>query len=334
MEKISLIIPVFNEASNIQQLIKQANEAFRGHCFEYEIIVVDDGSGDNTVNQVKDLNDERVCLIQLKRNYGQCPAIKAGIDYSTGNYIATIDGDLQNDPADLIEMLRILQDEPYDVVTGIRKKRQDQMILRKIPSLIANSLIRKITGTAIIDNGCAIKLFRSEMVKDIPLYGELHRFIVILAIYEGAKVKQIEVKHYPRVNGVSKYGLSRTFKVLSDLILLQFYRKYAQKPMYYLGKIGFLLSISGTFILGYLLIIKMLGRDIWGKPLIFLGVLLLLAGLQVITSGIILDYIMRTYFESQDKRPYSIKIISTSKKESPHKKALIRKVNRKDFVMG
>ncbi|MFA5327573.1 MAG: glycosyltransferase family 2 protein [Prolixibacteraceae bacterium] len=313
MEKISLVIPVYNEAGNIQQLIGQVNQAFRGHDFEYETIVVDDGSNDDTVARVKELNDQRVCLIQLKRNYGQCPAIKAGIDYSTGDYIATIDGDLQNDPADLVEMLRILQNEPFDVVTGIRKKRKDQMFLRKIPSLIANSMIRTITGTDIVDNGCAIKLFKRQMVKDIPLYGELHRFIAILAIYEGAKVKQIDVKHYPRTNGVSKYGLSRTFKVLSDLVLLQFYRKYAQKPMYYFGKFGFLLTISGTLILFYLLIIKILGHDIWGKPLIFLGVLLLLAGLQVITSGIILDYIMRTYFESQNKKPYGIKDIYTRK---------------------
>jgi glycosyltransferase involved in cell wall biosynthesis len=313
MEKISLVIPVYNEAENIQPLIQQINQAFNDQNFEYEIIVVDDGSIDETVNQVKKLNDQRVCLIQLKRNYGQCPAIKAGIDHSTGDYIATIDGDLQNDPADLIEMLHILQVESFDVVAGIRKKRKDKIFLRQIPSLIANTLIRKITGTNIIDNGCAIKLFKVEAIKDIPLYGELHRFIVILAIYEGAKVKQIEVKHYPRVNGVSKYGLSRTFKVLNDLILLEFYRKYAQKPMYYFGKFGFLLTIVGTLILGYLLVIKMLGYDIWGKPLIFLGVLLLLAGLQVITSGIILDYIMRTYFESQNKKPYELKNANTRK---------------------
>lgn len=307
MEKISLIIPVYNEAENIQPLIRQTNTAFAGHDFEYEIIVVDDGSIDDTVSRVKELNDPRVSLIQLRRNYGQCPAIKAGIDYSTGDYIATIDGDMQNDPSDLIEMLQILRLEPFDVVTGIRKKRKDQMFLRKIPSMIANSLIRKITGTGIVDNGCAIKLFKRHTISDIPLYGELHRFIAILAIYEGAKIKQIDVKHYPRTNGVSKYGLSRTFKVLSDLILLQFYRKYAQKPMYYFGKFGFLLSITGTLILLYLLVIKLLGHDIWGKPLIFLGVLLLLAGLQVITSGIILDYIMRTYFESQNKKPYTVK---------------------------
>jgi glycosyltransferase involved in cell wall biosynthesis len=315
MEKVSLIIPVYNEATNIQPLIQHINSAFKGQNFEYEVIVVDDGSSDDLVNQVKGLDDPRVCIIQLKRNYGQCPAIKAGIDYSTGDYIATIDGDLQNDPADLIEMLRILQNEPYDVVTGIRKKRKDKMILRKIPSLIANSLIRKITGTDIIDNGCAIKVFKCQIIKNIHLYGELHRLIVILAIYEGAKVKQIEVKHYPRLNGVSKYGLSRIFSVLSDLILLQFYRKYAQRPMYYFGKTGFLLSCSGTVILAYLLVIKILGHDIWGKPLIILGGLLLLTGMQVITSGIILDYIMRTYFESQNKKPYAIKTIIPPKNE-------------------
>lgn len=307
MEKISLVIPVFNEADNILLLIQQVTQAFKWQNFDYEIIVVDDGSGDDTVRRVKDLNDPRVHLIQLKRNYGQCLAIKAGIDYSTGDYIATIDGDLQNDPEDLIEMLHILQNEQFDVVTGIRKKRKDHVIFRKIPSFIANSLIRWITGTSIIDNGCAIKLFKSHIIKDIPLYGELHRFIIILAIYDGAKVKQIEVKHYPRMNGVSKYGLSRTFKVLSDLILLQFYRKYAQTPSHFYIKIGSLLCFSGTIILSYQLVIKILGYDIWGKPLIFLGILLLLAGLQIITSGIVLDYIMRTYFESQNKKPYGIK---------------------------
>lgn len=307
MGRISLVIPVFNEADNILLLIQQVIQAFKWQNFDYEIIVVDDGSGDDTIRRVKNLNDPRVRLIELKRNYGQCLAIKAGIDYSTGDYIATIDGDLQNDPEDLIEMLHILQNEQFDVVTGIRKKRKDQVIFRKIPSFIANSLIRWITGTSIIDNGCAIKLFKSHIIKDIPLYGELHRFIVILAIYDGAKVKQIEVKHYPRMNGVSKYGLSRTFKVLSDVILLQFYRKYAQTPSHFYIKIGSLLCFSGTIILSYLLAIKILGYDIWGIPLIFLGVLLLLAGLQVITSGIVLDYIMRTYFESQNKKPYGIK---------------------------
>lgn len=307
MGRISLVIPVFNEADNILLLIQQVIQAFKWQNFDYEIIVVDDGSGDDTVRRVKDLNDPRVRLIQLKRNYGQCLAIKAGIDYSTGDYIATIDGDLQNDPEDLIEMLHILQNEQFDVVTGIRKKRKDQVIFRKIPSFIANSLIRWITGTSIIDNGCAIKLFKSHIIKDIPLYGELHRFIVILAIYDGAKVKQIEVKHYPRMNGVSKYGLSRTFKVLSDVILLQFYRKYAQTPSHFYIKIGSLLCFSGTIILSYLLVLRILGSDIWEIPLIFLGVMLLLAGLQVITSGIVLDYIMRTYFESQNKKPYGIK---------------------------
>jgi glycosyltransferase involved in cell wall biosynthesis len=307
MKKISLIIPVFNEAGNIQQLINETNQAFYGQKFDFEIIVVDDGSTDETVLLVKALEDPKVKLIQLKRNFGQCPAIKAGIDHSSGDYIATIDGDLQNDPFDLVEMFDVLENEPFDVVTGIRKNRKDRMFLRKIPSMIANSLIRKITETKIIDNGCAIKLFKSQYIKDIPLYGELHRFIAILAIYEGARVKQIDVKHYPRVNGVSKYGLSRTFKVLSDLILLQFYRKYSQKPMHFFGKIGFLLSFGGAVILGYLFILKIMGHDIWGKPLLFLGVLLLLAGLQVITSGIILDYTMRTYFESQNKKPYSIR---------------------------
>jgi len=183
MEKISLVIPVYNESGNIQQLIHQINKAFEDQYFEYEIIIVDDGSDDETAIKVIELDDPKVCLIQLKRNYGQSPAIKAGIDYATGDYIGTIDGDLQNDPSDLIEMFHILQNEPFDVVTGIRKKRKDPMTLRKIPSIIANFLIQKITGTPIIDNGCAIKLFKSHVIKDIQLYGELHRLITVLAIF-------------------------------------------------------------------------------------------------------------------------------------------------------
>jgi glycosyltransferase involved in cell wall biosynthesis len=307
MDKISLVIPVYNEEENIQPLIQSVNEAFGRQSFDYEIIVVDDGSRDNTVAKVTELGDPKVRLVRLKRNYGQCPAIKAGIDQADGNYIATIDGDRQNDPADLTRMYQILQNEPFDAITGIRSKRKDQVFLRKIPSMLANSLIRKITGTNIVDNGCAIKLFKANAIKDIPLYGELHRFIVILAIFEGARVKQISVNHLPRTKGVSKYGLSRTFKVLSDLILLQFYRKYAQKPMYFFGKIGFLLMALGAAILGYLLVEKLTGHDIWGKPLVFPGILFLLAGLQILVSGIILDYIMRTYFESQNKKPYTIK---------------------------
>jgi glycosyltransferase involved in cell wall biosynthesis len=307
INKISLVVPVYNEEENIQPLIQSVEQAFRNQDFTYEIIVVDDGSSDKTIERCLSLNHPDVHLIQLKRNYGQCPAIKAGIDYATGNFIATIDGDLQNDPSDLIKMYRILANEDFDVVTGIRVKRKDQFFLRKVPSAIANSLIRSITGTPIIDNGCAIKLFRAETIKDLPLYGELHRFITILAIFEGAKVKQIEVNHSPRINGTSKYGLSRVVKVLSDLLLLVFYRKYAQKPMYFFGKPGLWLTLSGTILLGYLLVEKILGEDIWGKPLIFLGVLLVLVGLQIISSGIILDYVMRTYFESQNKKPYVVK---------------------------
>ena len=307
MKKISLIIPVYNEEGNIVSLIRSVDVAFHGQEFDYEMLVVDDGSTDRTVEIVAKINHPKLKLIQFKRNFGQCPAIKAGIDFATGDYIATIDGDLQNDPADLVAMFHILQNEKYDIVTGIRAKRQDDFFLRKFPSKLANSFIRFITGTEIMDNGCAIKLFRAEAIKDIPLYGELHRFITVLAIFEGAKVKQINVNHRARTNGQSKYGLSRTAKVIIDLLLLQFYRKYSQKPMYFFGKPGLLLTSSGVVILFYLLILKILGQDIWGKPLIFLGVLFLLSGMQIIVSGIILDYVMRTYFESQNKKPYTVK---------------------------
>lgn len=323
MKKISVVIAVYNEEGNVALLANAIHTALDGKPFDYEIIFVDDGSTDDTVNRIKELTDPKISLIILKRNFGQCPALKAGIDLATGDYIATLDGDLQNDPNDLVRMYSILESGIYDFVIGIRKDRKDRLMLRKIPSKIANWLIRIMTNTKIIDNGCGIKLFKSHIIKDIPLYGEFHRFISVLAIYEGAKPAQITVNHMPRVSGKSKYGLSRILKVISDLILLRFYRKYTQNPMHFFGKVGYLLTFIGMVILAYLLIQKILGADIWGRPILFLGVLCMILGFQIVLSGILIDYLMRTYYESQDKKPYNIKCIIDSKQDrSEHRKVL------------
>jgi glycosyltransferase involved in cell wall biosynthesis len=308
MAKISVVVTVYNEESNVQPLVSQISEALQS--FDYEIIYVDDGSKDKTVQKIKELKNSAIKLVELRKNYGQCPALKAGIDYASGDYIVTMDGDLQNDPADIPMMIKIAEEGDFDLVAGIRDKRKDGFFLRKLPSKIANYIIRKITGANIIDNGCALKVFRSDMAKSIPLYGELHRFISILAHFEGASIKQVKVRHHPRIHGNSKYGLSRTFRVMSDLILLVFFRKYLQKPMHFFGTTGILISLAGGIILLYLLIIKIMGHDIWGRPVLLLGILLFIMGFQIVTIGIILDYQMRTYYESQHKSPYKVKKVS------------------------
>jgi glycosyltransferase involved in cell wall biosynthesis len=311
MEKISVVVTVYNEEDNISPLVKQISGALKD--FDYEIVYVDDGSTDNTIANIKALNHPNIKLVEFRKNYGQCPALKAGIDYADGDFIVTMDGDLQNDPTDIPMMVEKAKEGDYDLVAGIREKRKDGMFLRKVPSKIANWIIRRTTKAGIIDNGCALKVFRSEMAKSIPLYGEFHRFISILAHFEGAKIAQVNVKHHARSFGESKYGIGRTFKVMSDVILMIFFRKYMQKPMHFFGTTGLFTSFGGGVILFYLLILKILGHDIWGRPILLLGVLLFIMGFQIVTIGIILDYQMRTYFESQNKKPYKVKKVTTSK---------------------
>lgn len=308
MKKLSLVVSVYNEEENVKLLARKIGEALKNR--NYETIFVDDGSSDNTVKVIENLDDPHIHLIELKKNYGQSSALAAGINYASGDYIITLDGDLQNDPADIPAMVKIAEDGDWDLVAGIRKNRKDDFFIRKIPSTIANSIIRKTTGVKMKDNGCALKVFKSDMAKSLGLYGDMHRFIAVLAALEGASITQTEVRHHPRIHGKSKYGLSRTFKVISDLILLLFFKRYMQKPIHFFGFWGLTLFVVGVAINFYLLVVKILGGDIWGRPLLILGVLLILAGFQMITVGIIVEYQMRTYFESQDKKPYRIKKIT------------------------
>lgn len=303
-----MVVTVFNEEDNIRPLVEQITAALTDYPFE--IVYVDDGSTDNTVQVIKSMNNSHLKLVELKKNFGQCPALKAGIDYATGDFIVTMDGDLQNDPSDIPMMVERAKEGEFDLVAGIREKRKDGFILRKLPSKLANWLIRRVTKVDIKDNGCALKVFRADMAKSIPLYGELHRFISVLAHYEGARIDQVNVKHHARIHGQSKYGLSRTFRVLSDLILMLFFRKYMQKPMHFFGTFGILTGLAGGAILFYFFILKLMGEDIWGRPLLLLGIILLFIGFQIITLGLLLDYQMRTYYESQHKAPYKVRRVT------------------------
>lgn len=305
MVELSLVITLLNEEENINPLHDAIVTALAG--FSYEVVFVDDGSTDGTVEAIKMLNDPKVHLLRLSKNYGQSTAMNAGIEYAHGSYIALLDGDLQNDPADIPFMLKKLQDEGWDVVAGNRKSRQDGMLLRKIPSKVANSLIRHYTGVHIRDYGCTLKIFRSEIAKNLGLYGELHRFIPVLASLQGAKITQVDVNHHSRKFGKSKYGINRTFKVASDLILIIFFQKYLRKPMHLFGGIGLLLFFPGVGILLYLLAIKILGHDIWGKPILLLGVLLVILGVLFVMMGIMTEILMRIYYTTDKKRLYVVK---------------------------
>jgi glycosyltransferase involved in cell wall biosynthesis len=282
---------------------------------EYELVMVDDGSKDKTIEKVKQHLGTDTKLVTLMKNYGQSAAMAAGIQAAEGEYIATMDGDLQNDPDDIPMMLKKLQDEEWDLVAGVRQKRQDGMLLRKIPSKIANALIRQSTKVRLHDYGCTLKVFDARIAKNLGLYGELHRFIPVLAALQGARMTEVPVKHHARIHGVSKYGIGRTSKVASDLILMIFRLKYFQKPMHFFGPIGFLFLFSGIIINLYLLVLKIQGERIGDRPLLILGVILFLAGLLLLLFGIQTDIMMRTYYESQNKLPYQVrKIFSNQQK--------------------
>lgn len=303
--KLSVVVPVMNEEENVQPLFDKLRESLAD--VDYEVVMVDDGSTDQTVQRMKELSDERFRLVILRKNYGQSTAMSAGIAAAEGDFIATMDGDLQNDPSDIPMMLEKMETEGWDLVHGRRANRQDGRFLRKIPSQVANYIIRNTTDVQISDYGCTLKVFRGEIAKNLGLYGELHRFIPVLAKIQGASIVEIDVKHHARLHGTSKYGLNRTIKVMSDLLLMLFFQKYVSRPMHLFGSLGIVTLLIGLLINVYLLMMKILGEDIWGRPLLIAGVALVLGGIQLVSFGFIAELIMRTYYESQSKAVYRIK---------------------------
>ena len=298
---------MYNEEGNAGLLIDKVFENMQG--YNYELILIDDASKDGTVKEIKDKNDPNVVLIELKKNYGQSSAMMAGFDYATGDYIITLDGDLQNDPSDIPAMVDLLEQGNYDLVVGKRQKRKDSSI-RTFPSKVANLIIKNATKLNISDQGCALKVFTRETAKELRLYGENHRFISLMAHLNGARIAEMPVKHHARQFGQSKYGMNRIFKVINDLLLVLFNQKYLAKPIYLFGNIGIFAFTLGTIINVYLLIVKLMGNPISGRPLLILGVLLVFVGIQFFTTGIIIDMLMKTYFESQNKRPFNIRKIT------------------------
>jgi len=308
---ISVVIPIYNEEENLPILYEKLKNVLDRLNKEYEIIFVNDGSTDNSWNIIKQLaeKDKRVIGVNFRRNFGQTAAMSAGFETARGDIIITMDGDLQNDPEDIPKLLEKI-DEGYDIVSGWRKNRKDAFLSRTLPSRIANALISKVTGVHLHDYGCSLKAYKSEIAKNLDFYGEMHRFLPALSKAIGAKITEIPVNHHPRIYGKSKYGISRTFKVILDLLLVKFLLDYRTKPLRIFGGMGFILSLIGFFILSYLVCIKLcFGHSIGNRPLLTFGVLFFLTGIQLISTGIVAELITRTYYESQGKRPYIIKEI-------------------------
>ncbi|MCX8030716.1 MAG: glycosyltransferase family 2 protein [Thermodesulfovibrionales bacterium] len=308
---ISVVIPLYNEEENIEILHNRLKEVLDKLGVEYEILYVDDGSQDMTLDileKIQKKDSDKVVVLSLRRNFGQTAAFAAGFDLSRGDIIITMDGDLQNDPNDIPRLLEAIKG--YDLVSGWRKNRKDPFLSRRLPSKIANWLISKVTGVRLHDYGCSLKAYRREVIKNLRLYGEMHRFIPALASWYGVRINEIETTHHPRLHGKSKYGISRTIKVLLDLLTIKFLQSFSTKPMQFFGPIGVFFSVSGTLICSYLTLEKLLfASDIGNRPLLLLGVLLLIIGFQFIGMGLLGEMIIRVYHESQKKPIYTIKKI-------------------------
>ncbi|MBO3459828.1 glycosyltransferase family 2 protein [Aetokthonos hydrillicola Thurmond2011] len=312
---VSVVVPVYNEVESLPHLLEAIATALAKSQLTYEIICVDDGSTDDSARFLKEQallrNDLKAVL--LRRNYGQTAAMAAGFNYALSPAIITLDADLQNDPADIPTLLAKLE-EGYDLVSGWRQNRQDGAMRRLLPSKIANWLIRRTTGVDIHDYGCSLKAYRTEVVQDLNLYGELHRFIPALAYIEGARITEIPVRHHARRFGRSKYGLWRTFRVLMDLLTILFMKRFLTKPMHVFGLLGLMSMVSGTVIGVYLTWVKFgLGHNIGNRPLLVLMVILLVTGVQLFCFGLLAELLMRTYHESQGRPIYRVREVVTNR---------------------
>tara|TARA_B100000131_G_C18065715_1_gene592388 strand:- start:141 stop:1109 length:969 start_codon:yes stop_codon:yes gene_type:complete len=307
---ISIVIPVYNEKDSIKYLLDETIKVMNLNKLNYELIVVNDGSTDSTWDVLENLISQfnKLKVINLRKNYGQTAAMAAGFENANGEIIITLDGDLQNDPNDIPKLLEGIN-EGYDLICGWRFKRKDKLINRKIPSKIANKLIGIVTGIYLHDYGCSLKAFKKEILNDIKMYGELHRFLPVLANIEGAKIKEIKVNHRSRKYGSSKYGIDRTFRVLMDLMTVWFMKKFLTRPMYVFGFIGIMSILSSLIISTYLIIIKFLGEDIGTRPLLIFALILGIAGIQLFSFGLLGELLMRTYHESQNRPIYRIREI-------------------------
>lgn len=312
MVELSVIIPIKNESPNLEALHREVTAALDPWGRSYEVIVVDDGSTDDSFQVLSRLQqaDPRWRIIRFRRNFGQTAAFSAGFVRARGRFIATSDGDLQNDPRDIPAMVARLESDELDIVCGWRKDRKDAFLSRLLPSMLANRLISWATGVRLHDYGCSLKIFRAEVVKPLKLYGEMHRFIPAIASEQGVQIAEVVVNHRARLHGTSKYGISRTIRVVLDLLTVKFLLSYSTRPVQIFGLIGLSMLTPGGLILLYLALVKVFaGQAIGNRPLLLLGILLVFTGVQLVTLGLLAELQARTYHESQDKPTYVIREI-------------------------
>jgi glycosyltransferase involved in cell wall biosynthesis len=316
---LSLIIPVYNEVENLEPLLEEISAALSPRPITYEVLFIDDGSTDGSFELIRELNGRypQIGAIQFRRNFGQTAAFSAGFNHARGRIIVTLDADRQNDPADIPSLVQKLE-EGYDVVNGWRKNRRDGLLFRRLPSFLANLLIARSTGVRLHDRGCSLRAFRAEVVQELRLYGEMHRFIPELASSAGFSMAEVPVNHRPRTAGTSKYGLSRTFRVILDLMTILFLRRYSARPMHLFGGVGIISAVFGGFI-GFFLAAAKLWAGVQGgmdgfrayqigdRPLLMLSVLLIILGVQFLVMGLLAELVVRTYHESQNKPVYYVR---------------------------
>lgn len=308
---LSIIVPVYNERESLALLHAQTTAVMRSHDYSYELILVDDGSSDGSAEELDRLasSDERVKVIHLRRNYGQTAALMAGIEHSRGDVLIAMDADLQNDPADIPELITKLE-QGYDVVSGWRKQREDRILSRRLPSVIANWLISAVLKVRLHDFGCTLKAYRRDVLEEVRLYGEMHRFIPIYASWAGARVTELPVTHHGRRFGRSKYGIGRVGRVLLDILLLYFFARSLDRPIQFFGKIGLFALLLAFVSFGWALWLKVFeGLSLILTPLPLLSATLGLSGVMFILLGVVAEVLSRTYYEAQDKRPYAVRSI-------------------------
>lgn len=307
-DSVSIVIPVYEEEESLPHLYKSIKDVMEKLGRKYEIVFVDDGSKDGTLRILESYQkkDPTVVVVSFRRNFGQTAAMAAGFEYANNDVVITMDADLQNDPTDIPKLLEKIKG--HDVVSGWRKKRQDKFVSRRLPSMIANGLISKVTGVHLHDYGCTLKAYRKEVIKNVRLYGEMHRFIPAIASWVGASITEVETNHHPRKFGKSKYGISRTIRVILDLITVKFLQSFSTRPIHAFGPGGLLLGLVGFIIALYLSFEKIvLGQSIGGRPLLFLSVLLMILGVQLVIMGLLGEMLARVYHESQGKPIYTVK---------------------------
>ena len=305
---LSIVVPMFNEVDNVEPLYEQITSALEHLGRPYEVVIVDDGSSDGTFEKLRDVHrrDDRWRIIRLRRNFGQTAGFSAGFEATRGDVVVTMDGDLQNDPAD-IPMVLAKMDEGFDIVSGWRLNRKEPFLTRRLPSMIANRIISRTTGVSLHDYGCSLKGYRREILRNIKLYGELHRFIPAIASWQGTRITEIPVSDRARVAGTTKYGLFRVFKVVLDILLVRFLLGYATRPFLFFGALGGSLTLAGTALLAYLAYVRfVVFEPIANRPLLIVAFGLVLIGIQIVSTGLLAEMAMRTYYEAVGQTPYRI----------------------------